>query len=57
MRKYLPPAIYAPARLCYSKCDAALSLHTGCVSHFSSPPAAECYPPSLPAGGIFLFRS
>lgn len=51
MRKYLPPAIYAPARLCYSKCDAALSLHTGCVSHFSSPPAAECYPPFTPGGG------
>lgn len=45
MRKNLSPAIDAPARLCYSKCDTALPLHTGCVSHFSSPPAAECYPP------------
>ena len=45
MRKDLSPAIDAPARLCYSKYDAALTLHTGCVSHFSSPPAAECYPP------------
>lgn len=50
MRKDLPPAIDAPARLCYSKCDTALPLHTGCVSHFSSPPAAECYPPFTPGG-------
>ncbi len=56
MRKDLSPAIDVPARLCYSKYDAALPLHTGCVSHFSSPPAAECYHPSLPARGIFLFR-
>lgn len=57
MRKDLSRAIDVPARLCYSNCDTALPLHTGCVSHFSSPPAAECYPPpSLPAGGIFLFR-
>lgn len=57
MRKDLSPAIDAPTRLCYSKCDAALPLHTGCVSHFSIPTAAECYPSSSPAVGIFLFRS
>lgn len=45
MRKDLSPAIDAPRLSCYSKCDAAPLLHTGCVSHFSSPPAAECYPP------------
>lgn len=50
MRKDLSPAIDAPARLCYSKYDAAPPLHTGCVSHFSSPPAAECYPPFTPGG-------
>ena len=50
MRKDLSPAIDAPRLSCYSKCDAALSLHTGCVSHFSSPPAAECYPPFTPVG-------
>lgn len=50
MRKDLSPAIDAPTRLCYSKYDAALPLHTGCVSHFSSPPAAECYPPFTPGG-------
>lgn len=56
MRKDLSPAIYVPARLCYSKCDAALPLHTGCVSHFSSPTAAECYPPFTP-GGRHIFIS
>lgn len=56
MRKDLSPAIDAPARLCYSKYDAALPLHTGCVSHFSSPPAAECYPP-FTHGGRHLFVS
>lgn len=50
MCKNLSPAIDAPARSCYSKCDAALPLHTGCVSHFSSPPAAECHPPFTPGG-------
>lgn len=54
MRKDLSLAIDAPARLCYSKCDAALPLHTGCVSHFSSPPAAECYPPPFTPGGRHL---
>ena len=56
MRKILSGSIDAPALSCYSKCDAALPLHTGCISHFSSPPAAECYPPFTP-GGRHLFVS
>jgi len=56
MRKDLSPAIDAPRLSCYSKCDAA-PLYTQAASPtFQALPPPSVTPPSLPAGGIFLFR-
>lgn len=56
IKENLSPAIDAPAHSCYSKCDAALPQHTGCIYRFARPPAVECYSPFTP-GGRHLFIS
>ena len=56
MREDLSNRIDAPRLSCYSKCDAVLATHGLHLPLFKSSRRRVLPPPSLPAGGIFLFR-